>query len=105
MVSCQASSNPYLQPLVVLAIETAMRRGELLGLRWEHVQLDKSYVHLPMTKNGDSRDVPLSPSGTTNHRGAAKEPDWCRDTGPPRGTEGPLEQSNPKGRHHGPSVP
>jgi len=61
MVSCQASSNLYLQPLVVLAIETAMRRGELLSLRSEHVQLDKSYVHLPMTKNGDSRDVPLSP--------------------------------------------
>ncbi len=61
MVSCQASSNPYLQPLVILAVETAMRRGELLGLRWEHVQFDKSYVHLPLTKNGDSRDVPLSP--------------------------------------------
>ncbi len=61
MMSCQASSNPYLQPLVILAIETAMRRGELLGLRWEHVQLNKSYVHLPQTKNGDSRDVPLSP--------------------------------------------
>jgi len=61
MVSCQASSNPFLQPLVVLAIETAMRRGELLSLRWDHVELNKSYVHLPMTKNGDSRDVPLSP--------------------------------------------
>ncbi|MGB0626389.1 MAG: site-specific integrase [Alphaproteobacteria bacterium] len=61
MMSCQASSNPFLQPLVVLAIETAMRRGELLSLRWDHVELNKSYVHLPMTKNGDSRDVPLSP--------------------------------------------
>ena len=60
MMSCQASSNPFLQPLVVLAIKTAIRRGELLSLRWEHVQLDKSYVHLPITKNGDSRDVPLS---------------------------------------------
>jgi len=61
MMSCQASSNPFLQPLVILAIETAMRRGELLGLRWEHVHLDQSFVHLPLTKNGDSRDVPLSP--------------------------------------------
>jgi integrase len=39
-----------------------MRRGELLGLHWDDVYLDQSYVHLPMTKNGTSRDVPLSPT-------------------------------------------
>ena len=38
-----------------------MRRGEILSLYWQHVHLDKRYVHLPDTKNGDSRDVPLSP--------------------------------------------
>ena len=49
------------QPVVVLAIETAMRRGEILGLRWEHIDLDKKTTFfLPMTKNGLSRWVPLS---------------------------------------------
>lgn len=43
-----------------LGIETAMRRGEMLRITWEHVHLDKSFIHLPMTKNGDERDVPLS---------------------------------------------
>ena len=38
-----------------------MRRVEILSLTWENVHLDKRYVHLPDTKNGDSRDVPLSP--------------------------------------------
>ena len=38
-----------------------MRRGEILSLTWENVHLDKRFVHLPDTKNGDSRDVPLSP--------------------------------------------
>ncbi len=42
----------------LLALETAMRSSEILGLQWEHVR-EKS-VHLPMTKNGTSRDVPLS---------------------------------------------
>lgn len=42
-----------------LALETGMRAGELAGLRWENVQLDKRFVHLPITKNGRSRDVPL----------------------------------------------
>lgn len=43
----------------LFAIETAMRAGEILGLRWEHVG-GKS-VLLPRTKNGDQRRVPLSP--------------------------------------------
>ena len=38
-----------------------MRRGENLSLTWQYVHLDKRFVHLPDTKNGDSRDVPLSP--------------------------------------------
>ncbi|WP_244424681.1 tyrosine-type recombinase/integrase [Methylobacterium nodulans] len=50
----------YLRPLIVLAIETGMRRGKLLSLRWEHVDLDQRIAHLPLTKNGSSRDVPLS---------------------------------------------
>ena len=37
-----------------------MRRGELLQLRWEYVDLQRKVAHLPMTKNGESRDVPLS---------------------------------------------
>lgn len=52
--------NPWFGPLVKLAIETAMRRGELLALRWEHVDLTLQTAHLPDTKNGDPRTVPLS---------------------------------------------
>jgi integrase len=37
-----------------------MRRGELLELRWEHVDLKRRVAHLPETKNGSTRDVPLS---------------------------------------------
>ena len=49
-----------MSPLITLALETAMRRGELLGLTWDAIDWDKRIVHLDMTKNGDSRDVPLS---------------------------------------------
>lgn len=52
--------NPLMQPLAIVAIETAMRRGELLSLRWEHVHLERRVIFLPMTKNGQSRYVPLS---------------------------------------------
>lgn len=44
----------------LFALETAMRAGEILGLTWAHVR-EKSAT-LPKTKNGDAREVPLSPT-------------------------------------------
>lgn len=43
-----------------LSLETMMRKGEVLRLTWDHVHLDRLFVHLPKTKNGDHRNVPLS---------------------------------------------
>lgn len=43
------------------AVETAMRAGEIVSLRWDRIDLDVNVAHLPMTKNGQARDVPLSP--------------------------------------------
>lgn len=54
------SRNPWMRPLVILALETAMRRGELLSLQWKDVFLADRFVRLHDTKNGESRDVPLS---------------------------------------------
>jgi integrase len=45
---------------VQLAIETAMRRSELLGLRWEDVDLERRLAYLGDTKNGRPRSVPLT---------------------------------------------
>lgn len=56
----QGSRNIWFRPLVMLALETAMRRGELLALQWENVRLSDRVAHLPITKNGEARDVPLS---------------------------------------------
>lgn len=44
----------------LFACETAMRAGEIVGLTWEHVDLERRVAHLPRTKNGRKRDVPLS---------------------------------------------
>ncbi|MDP3273459.1 MAG: site-specific integrase [Polynucleobacter sp.] len=49
---------PRIWNLVEFAIETGMRAGEICGLTWENV--NGSVAHLPMTKNGHPRDVPLS---------------------------------------------
>ncbi|WP_042226240.1 site-specific integrase [Kingella kingae] len=41
-------------------LETAMRGGEMVTLTWDNVFLDRRFVHLPDSKNGYARDVPLS---------------------------------------------
>lgn len=45
-----------------LGIETAMRAGEMWTLGRDQIHLKERYVHLDKTKNGDERDVPLSPT-------------------------------------------
>lgn len=52
--------NPQVYSIVVLALETAMRQGEILKLEWQHINLKTRIAHLPETKNGTKRDVPLS---------------------------------------------
>ena len=72
-IAAEKSRSWHLWPVVVLAIEKAMRRGEILGLRWEHIDLDKKTVFLPMTKNGLSRWVPLSDEAITKLSRAPKD--------------------------------
>ncbi len=54
--------NVWMLFVVILALETAMRRSELLALRWGDISLERRTATLHMTKNGDSRVVPLSTS-------------------------------------------
>lgn len=46
--------------VIKLAMATAMRRGEIVSMRWQHVDLKARTIHLPETKNGTARSVPLS---------------------------------------------
>ncbi len=54
------TGNTATWSMVVLAVETGMRQSELLNLDIIHVHLSQRFVHLPETKNGHRRDVPLS---------------------------------------------
>lgn len=52
--------NADMLPLVQLALQTAMRRGELLALQWKHIDFAAQTAYLPISKNGQPRYVPLS---------------------------------------------
>lgn len=52
--------EPALYPIVLTAIHTGMRKGELLGLTWEAVDLTHGFIRLKQTKNGKARALPLN---------------------------------------------
>ena len=52
--------NPLMKLAVEFALETAMRRGEIVSLMWRNINFEKRTAYLPMTKNGEYRYVPLS---------------------------------------------
>lgn len=60
MEALDTCRNPWVKPAVILALETAMRRSELLALNWDDINLEDRVAKLHDTKNGDSREVPLS---------------------------------------------
>lgn len=65
IASCAQCRNPWIQPIVIFALETAARRGEILSLRWQNVNFDGRTARFNMTKAGEPRTVPLSPACLT----------------------------------------
>ena len=57
--ACKASRSPNLFPLVVLAVSTGARAGEMLDLRWPDVDLDRGVGVLHNTKNGERRPISI----------------------------------------------
>jgi len=52
--------NPYIMSIIYFALETGMRRGEILNMRWCNIDTSNRTVHIPVTKNGHARTIPLS---------------------------------------------
>ena len=50
----------HLRPIVQLAIQTGMRRGELLSLKWANVDFARGVIRVTKTKTNKDRDVPLN---------------------------------------------
>ena len=70
--------NPLIEPAYSFAIETGMRRGELLALTWDDIDTRKRTLHIPKTKNGHPRTIPLSTAALKILEGL-KKPDGDKD--------------------------
>jgi integrase len=60
LAACQTSRNKHLYAIVVLALATGARMGELLDLRWSDVDVKRGTLTFHQTKNGERRAVPLT---------------------------------------------
>lgn len=64
LAECAKHSNPMLYWIVILAIETGMRKHEIVTLRKRQFFLRRRLIYLPNTKNGDVRTIPLTKTAT-----------------------------------------
>jgi len=58
--ACSTVAGSWLLHGFLLAIETGLRRGELLGIRWQDVNFDKAVLYVPFTKTDKARTIPLT---------------------------------------------
>jgi len=60
---CQAlikGCDPHLRPMVITALNTGMRRGEILNLTWDQVDSRHGFILLEVTKSGERREIPIN---------------------------------------------
>jgi len=60
LLACGLPPPHPLRDMVMLALTTGMRRGEILGLKWDYIRLDNRLIILPVTKNNTVRVLPIN---------------------------------------------
>lgn len=57
LIDCSIS---HLKPIVIMALNTGMRLGEILKLKWDQVDLRHGYILLNDAKNNERREIPIN---------------------------------------------
>lgn len=56
-----ADKDPFIRPVIITGICTAMRRGDCCLLRWEDVDLKERFVRVKTAKTGETVEIPMFP--------------------------------------------
>lgn len=72
--ACRAAPWPRMYLLVLMALTTGARKGELLGLRWQDVDLERGVALCGRSKNGDAKALALVPAVVELLRGFSGKP-------------------------------
>jgi integrase len=60
---CQELINacePHLRPIIITALNTGMRKSEILNLKWNNIDLKHGFILLDKTKNDERREIPIN---------------------------------------------
>jgi len=55
-----SNCSGYLRDIVLVALNTGMRKGEIFNLKWQDVDLDLRMIHVSDSKNYEARDIPMN---------------------------------------------
>ena len=58
--AAETTRNSLIEPMIRFAVATGMRRGEILRIQWTDIDFTSKTLHIPLTKNGHARTIPLS---------------------------------------------
>jgi integrase len=59
LAACLRHGGEALRDIMLVAIETGMRQGEILGMTWERIDLSRGVIRFELTKSGRRREVPM----------------------------------------------
>ena len=80
-----ANCNKHLRPMVVISLNTGIRQGELLNLKWRDVDYKREIIYLHNTKNGETREIPVNEKVKTAlirvRRNPTSEYIFCKENG------------------------
>ncbi|MDP2940555.1 MAG: site-specific integrase, partial [Candidatus Omnitrophota bacterium] len=79
--------SPHLKPIVIVAVNSGMRTGEILNLKWNDIDFKTNLIYLMETKNGECREVPMNETVKRTLIKVLKRPEspyvFCNEIGKP----------------------
>ncbi len=67
-----SNCEDFLKPIVTVAVHTGMRRGELLSLTWDRVNVEQGIITVMDTKNSERKDIPMDETVKATLQGLEK---------------------------------
>jgi integrase len=77
LAAIEADTNTDAKGILKVALYTGLRRGEIFGLRWQDIDFHNKVIHLPKTKSGEKKEIPLNSQAQAVLAGQPHTSEFC----------------------------